>query len=232
MVLVNPYSISNQLNDQGFIFTREASRPAIEQVLNHLGSLVPHQRTNLWHNDLIPLTNERARPGSMSSFVGTGEQPSHTDGAHMLVPPRYLVFYCLDPGESPCHTNLWITSQKALLLSRPRILTEATWVFNDGVQDPFYAPITEARGGLVRVRFDPFCMCAAPSSCGTVSSAEVTLLSYTSFVRIEWSTSSMLIIDNWRCLHARGAGAALAPSRRLRRWTIGAQRGMAERFAL
>lgn len=42
----------------------------------------------------------------------------------------------------------------------------------------------------------------------------------------EWEDGALLIIDNWRRLHARGLGAESAESRRLRRWNIGENYGL------
>jgi alpha-ketoglutarate-dependent taurine dioxygenase len=77
------------------------------------------------------------------------------------------------------------------------------------------------------VRFDPLCL-RPLSALGRrdVDNVEETLDRYSRCIVFEWITGSILILDNWRCLHARGDGAGSAPSRRLRRWYIGAQRGL------
>ena len=50
---------------------------------------------------LRPYTREEARPGSMSATTGTGAQPLHTDGAHLIRPPRYIALACERPTAVP-----------------------------------------------------------------------------------------------------------------------------------
>jgi alpha-ketoglutarate-dependent taurine dioxygenase len=176
--------------------------------------------------ELVPSSRAAARPGSLSSFTGAGAQPMHTDAAYLASPPRYLVFECVDPGEAPCRTEVRVTNQARLLEERPSLLTDPNWVFLGGGQSRFYSPVLDTLLGIARIRFDPCCMSAAynhETNLGEVSSI---LASYTRQVSFEWTLDAFLIIDNWRCMHARGIGGEAAPSRRLRRWYLGAQNGL------
>jgi len=60
----------------------------------------------------------------------------------------------------------------------------------------------------------------------TVDEISQALDNYSQRFSFEWDLGSMLIVDNWRCLHARGRGGDKAPSRRLRRWSIGVDYGL------
>jgi alpha-ketoglutarate-dependent taurine dioxygenase len=176
--------------------------------------------------ELTPTCRAAARPGSLSSFTGAGAQPMHTDAAYLANPPRYLVFECVDPGEVSCKTEAWVTNQTKLLEERPHLLTDPTWVFLGGGRSRFYSPVLDTVLGIARIRYDPCCMSAAGENKTTLNEVSGLLASYTRQVSFEWTLGAFFIIDNWRCMHARGVGGESAPSRRLRRWYLGAQNGL------
>jgi alpha-ketoglutarate-dependent taurine dioxygenase len=176
--------------------------------------------------ELIPTSRAAARPGSLSSFTGAGAQPMHTDAAYLASPPRYLVFECVDPGEVPCRTETWVTNQTKLLEERPHLLTDPKWVFLGGGRSRFYSPVLDTVLGIARIRFDPCCMSTTYENETGLNEVSGLLASYTRQVSFEWTLGAFLIIDNWRCMHARGVGGESGPSRRLRRWYLGAQNGL------
>src|SRR6266436_6109872 len=55
---------------------------------------------------LIPTEQARANAKSLSVVHGLGSFPMHTDGAHQLQPPRFVVLVCASPGTSPVPTTL------------------------------------------------------------------------------------------------------------------------------
>jgi len=59
---------------------------------------------------LRPTAAEEAHPRSLSAIHGLGEQPMHTDGAHLREPPDYLVFHAERPNRTP--TLLWSEASK------------------------------------------------------------------------------------------------------------------------
>lgn len=176
--------------------------------------------------ELIPISRAAARPGTLSSFTGAGAQPMHTDAAYLAKPPRYIAFECVDPGESTCKTEAWITDQAKLLAERPRLLTDPRWVFLGGGQSRFYSPVLDEVSGIARIRFDPCCMSAACGNRTELSDVAELLATYTQRVSFEWVAGAFLVIDNWRSMHARGRGGEFAPSRRLWRWYLGTQNGL------
>src|SRR3546814_20667711 len=50
-------------------------------------------------SELRPVPADRARPNSLSSRTGLGDQPLHTDGAHLDRPPDVIALAC--PGSHP-----------------------------------------------------------------------------------------------------------------------------------
>jgi hypothetical protein len=97
---------------------------------------------------------------------------------------------------------------------------------------PFYSSVVEIFNSNIRIRFDPFCMSTGPDNNEIVAGVEELIKNYARHISIEWEPGALLIIDNWHCLHARGSGSDGAPSRRLRRWSIGAADGLGKQYTL
>ena len=185
-------------------------------------------RTGKSRKLLVPYSLDTAPRYSMSAVTGEGAQPMHTDCAHFLLPPPYVMLRCKSPGEAQCSTRLWILEPDALLASRHKALLRPGWITRGrGPCPAFYTQVlNRSRNGQPFLRFDPCCM--TPPYSDDAQIEEVTrALEGLSFPReFTWQRDSVLVIDNWRCLHGRGVGAEHAPGRRLERWLIGGSDGV------
>jgi alpha-ketoglutarate-dependent taurine dioxygenase len=218
--------VADALSRYGWFMSIPGNPQDAVELIRTLGPILANQRGNGVHQDLIPYTKSSAPQNSMSSFIGTGEQPMHTDRAHSSNPPRYVALYCLEPGDIPCSTYIWRPDCDRLLRDRPRPLTSPQWVFRDGDRAAFYAPVLKVHSDAIKLRFDPCCMRPASFCDRTTAAAETLLREYTQQLTINWQRGSLLILDNWRCLHARAALNEDGLSRRLRRWYIGESNGV------
>ena len=215
-----------ELAERGITVFTNPTASALGELFGRLDNRWTGNPFERGFRELVPTPRAAARPGSLSSITGAGAQPMHTDAAYLASPPRYLVLECVSPGEVPCRTEALITNQTQLLEDRPQLLTDPRWVFLGGGQSRFYSPVLDTVGGMARIRFDPCCMSAAYGNKTGLSEMTRLLASYTRQVSIEWTRRAFVIIDNWRCMHGRGVGGESAPSRRLRRWYLGAQSGL------
>jgi hypothetical protein len=224
-------NVGGDLRRRGWSWTTIAPDQDPTDILSSLGPLVPRSRAAPLHDELRPYRRESAPPSSMSALVGTAAQPMHTDAAYWPEPPRYVALYCIDPGEAPCATHVWSLDFDRLREELPRILTEPIWVTRGGGSGAFYCTVLDVRDERLRIRFDLCCMRLAFTTLPDLqvkiaSEVNEALRSYAQKVEVFWQHEAMLILDNWRCLHARGPGAHLAPSRWLRRWNIGGRNGL------
>jgi alpha-ketoglutarate-dependent taurine dioxygenase len=207
-------AIKQELAARGWCWISSEPAADLASLLVSLGPVLAERRTGSEHQDLRPFTRDTAPPGSMSAITGTRAQPMHTDAAYYPRPPRYVAFLCLEAGEAPCPTLVWPLDIARLKRDRPKILMTPNWVAHGGGFARFYCSVMESQFEAIRIRFDPLCMHLA-SGLGT-KEAEETLRGYSTCIQLDWEHGHALIIDNWRCLHARGEGAGRAPSRRLR----------------
>jgi hypothetical protein len=218
-------SLLERLSVDGWSVIVSASAEGITPLLSGLGPLI-HAASRTDHHDLIPYEKHAAPPASMSALTGTEAQPMHTDGAYYHLPPRYVILQCLNPGEAYCPTRIWVMDLKQLRREGPAILMRPDWVAQGGGHPAFYCSVLDSERGAERIRFDPLCMRPALQAGQTADGVRTVLEHFSTRTEIEWERGSVLVIDNWRCLHARGAGAGDAPSRKLRRWLIGVNNGL------
>jgi hypothetical protein len=191
-----------------------------------LGASIPARRDGCKVVDLRPYSRSEAPRASMSAVVGHDAQPMHTDAAYFPVPPRYIMFECIEPGEADCLTHVWTFDWNKMLKEQPDILVEPGWIACGGRTAPFYCQVlTTTSNGEKFLRFDPLCM-TPPSYLVNPKAVSEELCRYADQLDFSWTKGDILIVDNWLCLHARGSGADRAPSRRLRRWSIGEANGL------
>jgi hypothetical protein len=169
---------------------------------------------------LRPVTASAAHPSSLSAVYGLGQQPLHTDGAHLLLPPDLLVFISEHPSATP--TQLW---RPGIFGAGPVTMPAAAlghgmFLVSNG-RDSFYAP---ARSGS-RFRYDPGCMTPCDARAREVQTYFEHESSRASVH--EWSAAGqVLVVDNRRALHARPAVADGDVDRELTRiaFRVGAAR--------
>jgi hypothetical protein len=210
-----------ELESQGWAGLKVDDPEQMHRIAVSLGPVMANRRTGVAFTDLAPYESNSAPTGSMSSLVGTSEQPMHTDGAHLHEPPRYIAFLCLNPGEVPCPTQIWQIDVLRLQQNWPLLLSDPNWIFDDCFNPPFYSPILQRHKDSLKIRFDPCCMRPATHSRLRVLDALKELKHHAHAFYVDWQQGTAIIIDNWRCLHGRGAGSMNSPSRHLRRWCIG-----------
>jgi alpha-ketoglutarate-dependent taurine dioxygenase len=129
-----------------------------------------------------------------------GEQPLHTDGAHLPIPPDVVVLSALTVSTTP--TLLWTNLATCLRDARTRCaLQDGVFLATNGRQT-FLTTAVSATG----LRYDPVCM--APRDARARSAAA--LLADTRMLAFpyDWDDpSKLLLIDNTATMHARSAVA-------------------------
>ncbi|ASK87273.1 hypothetical protein [Sphingorhabdus sp. SMR4y] len=165
---------------------------------------------------LRPLSPAQAKKNSMSSFIGTGAQPLHTDCAYQMIPPQFVMLKCISTGESRCATSIGSIVWEHLEAQKPVEIYQSIWTFWDRVSTSFYSTIVHGMGRQARIRFDPFCMKSA-DNIESVEYLSRNLMNYIDIKDEYLDDGQWLLINNWRVLHGRSLGANLSPSREIER---------------
>jgi hypothetical protein len=155
---------------------------------------------------LRPAAAGAAHPRSLSAVYGVGQQPLHTDGAHMQDPPDLLVFISERPSATP--TQLWrasIVVRRGSAGTNARVsmaaIDHGMFLVRNG-RDSFYAP-ARSRSGY---RYDPGCMTPCDARAREVQEYLDQQLSRATVH--EWPDGGqVLVVDNRHTMHARPAVA-------------------------
>jgi TfdA family taurine catabolism dioxygenase TauD len=183
---------------------------APENIAKRLGNTVTG-RAGQKIEPLIPTEQARANTKSLSVVHGLGSFPMHTDGAHRLEPPRFVVLVCASPGMSPVPTTLIRFRDLEVTASERTRLEAAPFLVRNG-RKSFYSTICSA--SRMFIRYDAGCMIPQ----GSESEASVKLIAHRARevgpTLVHWRTGDVLVIDNWTVLHGRGLGVSEASSDR------------------
>lgn len=193
--------IRNQVDENGYIFL-EGYRPneSIVDIANFLGKPITPWKNGLVQA-LVPRTD--ASPASYSGMYGHGSFPFHSDLAHWNMPPRYLLLRC-------------VTGYKDI----PTLLVDGHDLMNaitlDILGRAIFKPRRPRNGSLsllrlcdtieatVRLRWDEVFLKPA-SKIGEVADLGIrewlSTCKPTALPLVQ--TNDLLLIDNWRMLHAR-----------------------------
>lgn len=193
--------IREEIRKSGYIFSG-SYRPndSIVEIAEHFGKpLVP------WDDGLVQtlVPQTEAAPNSYSGIYGLGHFPFHSDLAHWRTPPRYLLLRCIT-GHADVSTlmidghdligavTLDILSRAIFKPRRPRDGSVSLLRLCESVED------------VVRIRWDEVFLKPA-SRIGEVADLRIRgwLSTRTPTALSLAEPHDMLLIDNWRMLHAR-----------------------------
>jgi hypothetical protein len=117
---------------------------------------------------LIPTKQGGANAKSLSVVHGLGSFPMHTDGAHRLQPPRFVVLVCASPGTSPVPTTLLRFRDLRITASEHKRFEAAPFLVRNGRRS-FYSTIYSRLRPFIR--FDAGCM--VPQGAESVATAKL-----------------------------------------------------------
>jgi alpha-ketoglutarate-dependent taurine dioxygenase len=200
--------VLSELSVRGWLLLRSEGEDSHLRVSNSIGKIIPSVKGGPLVDTLLTVPSEQAKPRSLSSLYGLRAFPFHTDSANHPIPPRYIVLSYRSLEKSSRATLLVDTSAFNISGSDIKSLRREPWFVNGG-RGRFFTPImsdTCVPSCLV-FRFDERVMRPALSSSDSGSILKKQVASTTS-IRIEWEPNFVLVLDNWRMLHAREGGNA------------------------
>jgi alpha-ketoglutarate-dependent taurine dioxygenase len=173
------------------------------QLASEFGQAVPVRAGGELVQTLRVQFGSKCNKNSLTRRYGVGSFPYHTDGAYMDQVPRYLVLRSTSsiPSRRPTLIKDFITNLSSHEL---RVLSTEQWRIDAG-RKAFYSSVICANG----LRLDLDCMRPV---CGDTSSTVAIIQSVLDRVKpteLHWNANRVVVIDNWRLVHARGVGDEL-----------------------
>ncbi len=192
--------LSRQLETDGFAVVNGVDSTDEHMVLaSHFGNPVC-DRSGAMLTRLTVKSHEEARPKSLSALHGQSAFPFHTDTAFWPLPCRVLTLRAV---EGDLRRTTRVLDARTLLNGLDhRLIERSCWIVNGGM-GAFYANLRDASkaGGLMRLDFG--CMKPANAAARAISCELSTRTQQFKGIEIAWSAGMVLILDNWRMLHAR-----------------------------
>jgi hypothetical protein len=151
---------------------------------------------------LYPHTStETKKTNTLSAKYGLKGFPLHTDGAHYLIPPRYVLLNYTAEKVSASPTLIFDTKSIPDTSVSNRILEHEIHYIR-GEHFNFYSPLINKTflTGHSIFRYNPLVM-------KRLLDREMgfqNLIKDLSHEQFYWRSPSLLILDNWRVLHGRG----------------------------
>jgi hypothetical protein len=212
----------HKLKRDGWIL-KNLPNQSVEQLIyisQSLGNLEASRKNGNLIDELTPINNFEAYPKSLSARYGVQDFPFHTDTAYWKKPAKYIMLYAVEPGNG---------GRPSLLMDGYKLIN--TLLREDNIQNNLFKVINEKNSFLCNllkkdengrdiVRFDEGCMVPVTRRSNCIKDKLLNIINNEKPSIIVWKRGDLLILDNWRMLHARGKSLRNDIDRKLFRLTI------------
>ena len=208
-----------QLEAQGYHLAYGVCPEVLLEFIAPLGTILVDPRSPTPVREIRPQTMADAKANTLSSRYGLGAFPFHTDSAHWNIPARYLVLHCVQPGSG----------ERPTLIQDSLGWTEGDDLKNAAIREVWKSgharPQLCTAGIMIKdrfaVRFDEGCMTPMTAAASRLRTKIRDYIDSSPIINVIWAPRTVLILDNHRMLHARGAASRPDPDRVLSRILVG-----------
>lgn len=207
------------LKSEGFCIAHGIPETGLLDIAQPLGRIRVDPRSPVPVRDIQPQHVGIAKPNTLSSRYGTGRFPFHTDAAHWERPARYLLLYCVSPGDGMRPTFLQDSGAWQLKGDEKDLACRALWAV--GHRRAWLSHVAMRAGDRLSVRYDMDCMRPMTAESRELKAILESRIHATAQERIDWQAGDLLVIDNHRMVHARGDALRPDANRVLKRILLG-----------
>lgn len=184
----------------------------IERIGSSLGKRTTG-RAGALEEIVQPRHHENAHPRSLSAQYGLNALPYHVELSHRTFPCRYVLLGCITPGKSCSETKLVDWRNLGFSCDELSFLEQVPILVRNGRRS-FYSTILNSERTFLR--YDPGCIEAIDERGEMAIKLVEQRLASGVVLEHKWSQGDILVIDNWRILHGRGASESGTDRRLLR----------------
>ena len=211
-------NIRQDLTEMGYHYSPAFKVDDLLRISGDLGIPTADKRGSIIKT-LKPEKPSDPNLNTLSSRYGTGAFPFHTETAYWPTPARFVVLYCVNPGSRHRPTHLVDSHKWDLSHKDKRTLCNEVWKVFTGI-NPFLCTIGKQTRNRFMIRFDKDCMKPALSPRGKANDIVARELQSQKLITIDWQANDLLVIDNYRMIHARGPSVTNDSDRHLERILI------------
>lgn len=186
------------------VLQRSINQTRLAQEVSELGrslGQVGANRNGVAVEVLKPTASEDAYANSQSARHGARQIPLHTDGAHRLVPPRFIILACVEPSCVSVPTVLSPFAGCPLSDGERLELESAPVTYKNGRRS-FHSTIINRDRAFIR--FDLGCMIFPDCRSEAVANLFLSRANESKVYAHQWRSGDVLIFDNYSILHGRG----------------------------
>lgn len=191
-------NLEDALKNHGFYSKLHCEYNDFVRLTAELGQT---DKENFGERQLISPGLTSTTGNSLSDRYGFGAFPYHTDVAYWPRPARYLALFCHNPGKARRPTFVVDVRRLRFSPTELQVLHKELYRITQSAFS-FYTRVFNRQGTDSWVRYDGHCM--IPVSSGNSLAILKEKVALHESQEICWESGQMLIIDNKRCLHARG----------------------------
>lgn len=206
-------SLRSELIANGFVLRHGSREADILRIAAMFGTPVAEPRDGVVVKPLRPVEMGAAPQNTLSSRYGTGCFPLHTEAAYWREPPDFLIFYCVGHGSGRQDTLLLDGDPLARGPGSEALRTDP-WIISAGMRPFLCTVLRQGPTDRLSIRFDRDCMRPATMTSVAKSIVESFVESAKPYSH-RWQSGDLLILDNSRMLHGRGAATGVAEGRTL-----------------
>jgi L-asparagine oxygenase len=209
-------ALRSALDRKGWAVTQIARTNDLLALAESLGEITPSWSGGPVVDELRPKSESEAAPHSLSGMHGLGAFPYHTDAAHHILPPRFVLLRLA--SRTPTSRRTLLAPIPGRLPQRDRdVLEHDVWLVDGGRGRFLTSILARPEGGADDlIRFDEGCMRPADREFGAGRETILRLLENRERA-VTWSPTKTLVLDNWRTLHAREDAVTVNEDRVLER---------------
>ena len=211
--------VKNACDFDGYYHGRKWTSTAFSNLAVNIGPPRAEARDQQLVRKISPQDSAVAPHNTLSSRYGAGSFPPHTDTAYWRQPARYVLFRCVNAGKARRVTRIFYTRDWQLSRADESLLCRAVWKVK--AVRPFLASFAQRKDDQLLFRFDLDCMVPMSNDAQAALDLFRSCLVASRQITIDWSEGDVLVIDNWRCIHARGMAIVRDEDRVLERILVG-----------
>lgn len=207
-----------RLSREGYCVLSDVDAPALLPIARELGKPQPDPREQVLVKDIHPQPVSSASVNTLSSRYGMGAFPPHTEAAYLARPPRFLLLYCVRPGDGGRDTVLFDGAEIFGQISWPRRC--GTWVVRAGRRPYLCRAVWLTRSNEIAIRYDRECQFPRGQTALSEEESISEFVFKSAPTSIAWQEGKLLIVNNMRMLHGRGEARSDDRDRWLKRVVV------------
>jgi L-asparagine oxygenase len=212
-------TVVRALRSNGFYYGPQWTSDEAFGVAMRLGPLRWEARDTRITRVISPSDYRYAPSNTLSSRYGLGAFPPHTDTAYWRRTAKYVLLRCIHPGHGGRVTEIFDSRQWKIGTDTRDLICGAVWAAQ--AQKPFLCTIAETSRGQLAFRYDMNCMVPVTKDGGCSKDVMDDLIASSGRELIRWRQGDLLVLDNHRCIHARGMSSLPDGDRALEKILVG-----------